>query len=114
MPRPARRTHHATHRLLGGPPRCASSRRRRLRRRRDDESEADFTEQISEGIQQNGEGFDAEQADCLAAIVVDEIGVEALKDIDLAADAPPEELQEEITGATSTAQDECDLPEDPG
>jgi hypothetical protein len=80
----------------------------------DDETEADFTEQISEGIQQNGDGYDAEQADCLAAIVVDAIGLDALKDIDLAADAPSEDLQREITGATSAAQDECDLPDDPG
>jgi hypothetical protein len=80
----------------------------------DEETEEDLTEQISEGIQQNGEGYDAEQADCLAAIVVEQAGFEALKDVDLSAEEPSDDLQREIASATVAAQDECDLPDGSG
>ena len=60
-------------------------------------------------LQDGDEELDAEAADCYAEIIVDEVGVEALKDIDLTADEPPEELQDEIATAATRAADECDL-----
>ena len=75
------------------------------------ESEEDIVEQLSETLQSGGDGFDEETADCFAEIVVDEVGVEELQDIDLSADEPPEELQEEIAAAAVRAAEECDLTE---
>ncbi len=72
-------------------------------------SEADLVDELSETLQTGDGGLDAEAADCYAQIIVDEVGAEALKDIDLTADEPPEELQDEITTAATRAVDECDL-----
>ncbi len=79
----------------------------------DDEgdSEADLKAQLSETLQSGGDGFDEETADSFADIVIDEVGVERLQDVDLSADEPPEELQEEIASAAVRAADECDLAE---
>jgi hypothetical protein len=74
-----------------------------------DKSEADLVDELSETLQGEGGGLDAEAADCYAAIIVDEVGVDALKDVDLTADQPPEELQDDITAAAVRAADECDL-----
>lgn len=72
------------------------------------DSEADIVEDLSQTLQGEG-GLDAEAADCYAEIVVDEVGADALKDVDLSADEPPEELQDEITAAAARAAEECDL-----
>ncbi len=68
-----------------------------------------WSNQVSETLQGGGEGFDEETADCFAEIVVDEVGVEELQDVDLTADEPPEELQDEIAAAAVRAGEECDL-----
>jgi hypothetical protein len=75
----------------------------------DGDSEADVIDDLSESLQGEGAGLDAEAADCYAEIIVDEVGADALKDVDLAADEPPEELQDEITAAAVRAAEECDL-----
>ena len=75
----------------------------------DSESEQDLVNELSETLQGGGEGFDEETADCFAQIVVDEVGVEELKDVDLTADEPPEELQDEIAAAAVRAGDECGI-----
>jgi len=73
---------------------------------KDDESKADIVDDMSATFQDNG--LDAETADCQAAAVVDEIGVDALKDVDLSAEQPPEEMRDELTAAAAHATDECD------
>jgi hypothetical protein len=75
-----------------------------------DESEADLVEDVSASLQGQAVGLDEEAADSCAEIIVDEVGVEALKDIDLSAEVPPEELQEEIVAAAARGAEECDLP----
>jgi hypothetical protein len=72
-------------------------------------SEADLVDELSEMLQGDGGGLSAEAADCYAEIIVDEVGADALKDVDLSADEPPEELQDEITTAATRASEECDL-----
>ena len=76
----------------------------------DDDAEADLIEDLSQTLQGDAVGFDEEAADCYAAIVVDEVGVEALKDVDLSAEVPPKELQDEIVTAAARGAEECDLP----
>ncbi|MEQ1787785.1 MAG: hypothetical protein ABL966_12085 [Acidimicrobiales bacterium] len=73
------------------------------------DSEAEIVSQLSETLQGDGEGLAKEDADCYAAIIVDEVGVDALKDVDLTADEPPEELQDEIAAAAARLVDECDI-----
>ena len=75
----------------------------------DSESEDDIVAQLSDTLQNGGDGFDEETADCFAQIVVDEVGVEEMQDVDLTADEPPEELQDEIAAAAVRATEECDL-----
>ena len=75
----------------------------------DAESEEDMVNQVSETLQGGGEGFDEETADCFAQIVVDEVGIEELRDVELTADEPPEELQDEFAAAAVRAGEECDL-----
>lgn len=73
------------------------------------DSEADIVDDLSKTLQGEGVGLDAEAADCYAEIIVDEVGVDALKDVDLSADVPPEELQDDISAAAVRAAEECDL-----
>lgn len=75
----------------------------------DGESEQDLVNEISETLQNGGEGFDEETAGCFAQIVVDEVGVEELQDVDLTADEPPEEMKGEFAAAQDRATEECDL-----
>ena len=77
----------------------------------DGESEEELVDEISETLQSGGEGFDEEQSDCFAEIVVDEVGVDALQDVDISGEDPPEEIQEGIAEATIRATEECDLAE---
>jgi len=74
-----------------------------------DKSEAEVTEELSESLQEGGDGLDKETADCFAEIIVETVGVDELQDVDLTADEPPAELQDEITAAAAEAVDECDL-----
>ena len=91
--------------------RCASSSAPPRAAATTSESEEDLVDELSETLQSGGEGFDEETADCFAEIVVDEVGVEELQDVDLTADEPPEELQDEIAAAAVRAAEECDLSE---
>jgi hypothetical protein len=75
-----------------------------------DSTRDDMVDDLSQTLEDGGLGLDGEQADCAAGVIVDEIGVDTLKDVDLTADTPPEELREEITAAQSAASEECDLP----
>lgn len=68
-----------------------------------DDIEADIAAQLEEG------GLDAEAADCVAGVIVDEIGADELRDVDFSAEEPPADLEDDIAAATLAAIDECDL-----
>ena len=73
-----------------------------------DEPDAEeVQEELSEALVEAG--YDAEQADCLAAAVVEEVGVDNVNDIDFNDEAPDPELQEQIGAAVASAVDECEL-----
>jgi hypothetical protein len=74
----------------------------------DSGSEADIKAKISDQLAEDGT-LDEETADCFADVIVDEIGADALKDVDFSSDEPPEGLQEEFAAAAIKAIDECDL-----
>jgi hypothetical protein len=71
-------------------------------------SEADIKSEIADQLAEDGT-LDRETADCFAQVIVDEIGADKLKDVDFSSDEPPEDLQEEFTGAAVKAIDACDL-----
>ena len=74
-----------------------------------DKSEAEVKEDLSATLQSGDDGFNEETADCFAEIVIDEVGVTKLRDVDLSADEPPKELDDEIATAAVRAAEECDL-----
>lgn len=74
-----------------------------------DRSEADIKTELSESLQSGVDDLDAEAADCFAQLVIDEVGLDALRDVDLSADQPPAEIQDDITAAATRAAEECDL-----
>lgn len=68
--------------------------------------EAEISAQLAEG------GLAEDDADCVAGVIVDEIGVDQLEDVDFSAEEPPAELEDDISAATLTAIDECGLTAD--
>ena len=102
-------THHPPHprgRARRLPRRCLSG--------EDDKSADELTDELAEQLERRDDSFDAEQAECYAAIIVDEVGADELQDVDLSADDLPAELESPIAAAASRATDECDLDEPTG
>jgi hypothetical protein len=73
-----------------------------------DKSEAEIKSEIAEQFADVG-GLDKEAADCFAGVIVDEIGVDKLKDVDFNSADAPEGLEEEFTNAALTAVEDCNL-----
>jgi hypothetical protein len=60
-------------------------------------SKDETVDELSETLQAGGVEEDA--ADCMAEKIVDEVGVDEVNDLDLTADEPSAELQDEIAAA---------------
>ena len=75
----------------------------------DDVSDDDVAEELSTALQGEAGGLAADDADCVAGVLVDELGADALQDIDLTADAPPEDDQEAFAAAVLQAITECNV-----
>jgi len=73
-----------------------------------EDSEEDIRDDLSDTFQRGDDGLDEETADCFADVVIDEVGLEELRDVDLSDDEPPPELQEPIAAAALRAADECE------
>lgn len=74
-----------------------------------DRSAADIKKDLSANLQDNDPELDKETADCFADVIVDEVGLEKLKDIDLTDDEPASGDDEEIAAAAGRAVQECGL-----
>lgn len=74
-----------------------------------DPNEAEIKADLSATFQKGEPPLTEEQADCLAELVIDQVGVKQLNDVDLSADEPPEEIADELAVATVRARDECDI-----
>jgi hypothetical protein len=74
-----------------------------------DPSEAEIKADLSGSFQQGDDPLSEEQADCYADVIIDEVGVDRLKDVDFAAETPPKEIKDDVAAATVRALDECDL-----
>ena len=73
-----------------------------------EQSEEEIVDDISESLRAGDPDLDQEGADCLAELVVDEIGLEEARDIEASAEEPTDEQQLAIAAATIRAGDECD------
>jgi hypothetical protein len=72
-----------------------------------EDSEEDIRDDLIDTFQRGDDGLDEATADCFAEVVIDEVGLEALRDVDLSDDEPAGEVQEEIAAAALRAEDEC-------
>ena len=77
----------------------------------DELSAADIKTELSANFQSGEDGLTKEQADCYADLIIEEAGVDTLKDIDLSAETPPAEIQDAVAAATARSVDECGLPD---
>ena len=69
----------------------------------DAEVEARVSSQLAEG------GLDAKTADCVASVLMKDIGAEKIKDVDLSADEPTGALGGEIAAAAIRATATCEI-----
>lgn len=67
------------------------------------EVQAELAKQFAES------GLDDAQANCFAKVLIDEIGLDKLKDVDFSADEPPAGLEEDFTAAAMKALSACDI-----
>lgn len=74
-------------------------------------SAADIRRELSANFQSGEDGLTKEQADCYADLIIEKVGVDKLKDIDLSADTPPATIQDAVSAASDQAIDECGLAE---
>lgn len=75
----------------------------------DEPTASEMKAELSATFQSGADGLTKAQADCFADLIIEEAGAEALKDVDLSADTPPDELKDAVSVATERAVDECDL-----
>ena len=75
----------------------------------DDPSPEELTEDVAEELRERDSSLTAEQAECYAALVVDELGVDAIQDVEFSDEEPTPELAEGIAAAAVAARDECGL-----
>jgi len=75
----------------------------------DDVSDDDVATDLSIELQGDGVGLNADDADCVADVLVEELGADTLQDIDLTADGPPEDEQEAFAAAVQQAISSCDV-----
>jgi hypothetical protein len=71
-------------------------------------SAAEVKDRIAEQLGKDG-ALDQKTADCVADVIVDEIGADKLDDVDFSADEPPKGLDDEFAAAAVKAIDDCDL-----
>jgi len=69
----------------------------------DAEIEATVAAQLAEG------GLDDEAAECVAAVLMKEIGADKIKDVDLSASEPEGRLDDEIAAAAIKAEARCSI-----
>lgn len=74
-----------------------------------DREPADLAADLSEELQEGRLALAPDDADCVAEVLVDEVGAEELEDVDLSADEPPADLAEQLTAAALTATERCEL-----
>ncbi len=80
----------------------------------DDPTAEELEKDISEELQDVDSTLTKAEADCYAGVVVDELGVDAVNDIDFSADAPDEDDAEALGAAAIKARETCGLGDEAG
>ena len=80
----------------------------------DDPTEAELQEDVAEELRERDDDLTADQADCYAGLLVDELGVDAVMDLDYSDEEPDAEVAEGIAAAAAEARTACDLATAPG
>lgn len=80
---------------------------------RSDPSAEDLRDDLSDALQRGEDGLTEEQADCYAAIIVEEVGRDALNDVDFDDEEPTAAVGGKLGDAAKKAEAECDLPAEP-
>lgn len=76
----------------------------------DDDDGGDLQTRIANQIREGGQsGLDQEEAECLAGELIDKVGAEKLEQVDFTAEAPPEDVADEINDAFVEAIPTCDI-----
>lgn len=76
----------------------------------DDDDTSDVETRLAAQIKADAGGdLTDDQADCVAAYLVDEIGEERMRDVDLDADDPPPGMEDELIAASFGAISACDI-----
>ena len=79
----------------------------------DDPTEAELTEDLVEELRDIDPALTADQAECYAGLIVDEVGVEDVVDVKFSDSEPSNELDDKVATAAVAAREECDLAEAP-
>ena len=74
-----------------------------------DKSDADLTADLATALQAADADLGDEAATCWAEVILDEVGADAVRDLDLTSDAPPAELEDDLARAGQAARATCDL-----
>ena len=69
------------------------------------DDEADVTADMEEQLVD--QGFTQDEAECIAEVIVDELGTDEINDVDFSLEEPPAELQDEISAASLKALEDC-------
>jgi ABC-type glycerol-3-phosphate transport system substrate-binding protein len=75
----------------------------------DEVSDDDVAAELAFELEGAAAGLSAEAAECVAGVLVEELGADTIQDIDLTADAPPEDEQEAFVEAVQQASTDCDV-----
>lgn len=79
-----------------------------------DPSPEELQEDLSEELRERNPDLTADQADCYAELLVEELGVDAVMDVDFSDEEPSADLAEGIATAAAAARDDCGLTDAPG
>lgn len=74
-----------------------------------EKSESDITADLSEEIRNANEGLTEDQADCMAEVIVEVVGIEELREVNFDDEDPAGDLGPALVEATREARDKCDL-----
>lgn len=75
----------------------------------EDRTDAELAADVADALREADPALSRDAATCWAEVIVEELGGDALRDLDLASDAPPPELEEDLARAALTARADCEL-----
>lgn len=72
-----------------------------------DKSEADIRADLSSSLRQGNDNLDQETSDCYADLIIEEVGLDGLRDVNLTDDRPEGDVADQIAAAAQRAGEEC-------